>query len=339
MNPFLQKLAVDHHLEYWLGALDPAWSVRDLRARVLEVRDETHDVKTFVLRANRRWKGHRAGQFVGVDVEIDGVRVRRCYSIASAPAGRTFSITVKRAGRVSTWLHTNLKRGDVLRLAPPDGAFVLPSPAPDKLLLLSGGSGITPVMSILRDLANRGSATDVVFLHGARSEADVIFAAELATLARRHAWLRLVVTHVPLTADLLSALVPDYAARTTFMCGPQPMMDGLAPAWSGIEDRLTLERYAAAVVPPTTAHAKVRLTMATSETSFEIDNSESLLQQIEKAGHRPKSGCRMGICHSCVCRKKSGVIEDLTTGAVSGEPDEDIRICVSRARTDVTLSL
>lgn len=339
MTSRLQKLAIDHHLEYWLGELDPTWSVRDLRARVLEVRDETHDVKTFVLRANRRWKGHRAGQFVGVDVELDGMRVRRCYSIASAPGGRTFSITVKRAGRVSSWLHANARPGAVLPLAAADGAFVLPSPTPAKLLLLSGGSGITPVMSILRDLVHRDAPADVVFLHGARSEADVIFATELTMLARRHAWLRLVVVHAPVTPQLLRVEVPDYAARTTFLCGPQPMLDALEPAWSGIEDRLTIERFAITMAPPAVPRARVRLTMATSEAKFDIANDASLLDEIERAGHRPKSGCRMGICRSCVCRKKTGVVENVVTGVVSGAPDEDIQLCVSRARTDLTLSL
>src|ERR1700744_794330 len=131
MIPFLEKLAVDQHLEFWLGELDPSWSVRELRGRVVEVIDETHDVKTFVIVANRRWKGHRPGQFVGVDVEQDGVRIRRCYSISSAPRGRTFSITVKRVGRVSPPPHARVAVGDVLHLAPPAGTFVLPKRAPE----------------------------------------------------------------------------------------------------------------------------------------------------------------------------------------------------------------
>lgn len=340
MIPFLEKLAVDQHLEFWLGELDPSWSVRELRGRVLEVIDETRDVKTFVIRANRRWKGHRAGQFVGVDVELNGVRVRRCYSISSAPRGRTFSITVKRVGRVSAHLHDHVVAGDVLHLAPPAGAFVLPKPAPQRLLLVSGGSGVTPVMSILRDIANRAAVDDVVFIHAARSPADVIFAAELGALAKRHAWLRVVLHYGPLDATALTAAIPDYAKRMTFLCGPQPMMDALAPAWAGIEDRLVTERFtASAAAVPAAPRAKVRLTMATSETSFEIDNANSLLDQIERAGHHPKSGCRMGICNSCVCRKKVGVVEDLTTGEIFGAPDEDIRLCTSRARTDLTLSL
>ncbi len=171
-----------------MGELDPVRSLGELRARVVEVIEETRDTKTFVLRPNAAWRGHRAGQYTSVEAEIDGVRVRRCYSISSAPSEALVSITVKRVadGRVSTWLHENVRAGHILGLGAPAGDFALPSPTPDKLLLLSGGSGITPVMSMLRDLALRDAIEDLVFVHHARSHAEVIFGEELADLAARH---------------------------------------------------------------------------------------------------------------------------------------------------------
>jgi len=164
-----KRLMLDRQFEFWLGEIRPAWSIDELRARVVDVIDETHDVKTFVLAPNAAWPGHRAGQYVPVDVEIDGKRVRRCYSISSAP-GERIAITVKRVadGRVSTWVHERIQRGDVLPLGAPAGDFVVAEEAPGKLLLISGGSGVTPVMAILRDLAARGEVRDVVFVHCAR---------------------------------------------------------------------------------------------------------------------------------------------------------------------------
>jgi ferredoxin-NADP reductase len=187
-------LMLGRDLEFWLGEVNARWSVRETRARVVTVVNETRDVKTFVLRPNAGWRGHRAGQYATVEVEIAGVRVRRCYSMSSAPADPLVSFTVKRAqgGKVSRWLHDRVRAGDVLRLGPASGDFVLPEPAPARLLLLSGGSGITPVMSILRDLAARGAVGDVVMLHYARSRADVIFGRELASLAASHPGLRVV---------------------------------------------------------------------------------------------------------------------------------------------------
>src|SRR6266545_3524542 len=171
-----RRLLLDRQAEFWLG---------ELRARVVAVISETPDVKTFVLRPNGAWRGHRAGQHTTIELEIDGVRVRRCYSISSAPGDQLPAITVKRVpgGRVSGWLHDHVQPGHVLRLAPAAGDFVLPERAPQRLLLLSGGSGITPVMSMLLDLATRERISDVVFVHHARAEGDVIFRAALAGLA------------------------------------------------------------------------------------------------------------------------------------------------------------
>lgn len=351
MHPFLQKLAIDHHVEFWLGELDRSWSVRALRGRVLEVIRETPDVKSFRLRANHLWRGHRSGQFVTVDVELDGTRVRRCYSISSAPAhdSRTFSLTVKRAGRVSAWLHDHLVAGDVVELGSVAGTFVLPADAQAaRLLFVSGGSGITPVMSMLRELASRNAIEDLVFLHAARSESDVIFAAELAHLAARQPGLRLALHYGPIDGEALRAAVPDFAERETFMCGPPGMMAALAPSWTGIEDRLKTERFDVTPARRTEVDTgaarqasarKVRLTLAGSRSSLEIDDSLPLLEHLERAGHNPKSGCRMGICNTCVCRKESGIVENTITGELSADSDHDIRLCSSRARSDIVLSL
>ena len=168
--------SLDRSLDFWLGELDRTWSVRAIRARVVDVVRETADTRTIVLRPNRRWRGHRAGQHVTVEVEVEGVRVRRCYSVSSAPGVRDLAITVKRTpgGRVSRWLHERCGIGAVLGLSAAAGDFVLPAPLPPRLLFLSGGSGVTPVMSMLRDLAARDAIADVVFVHHARSAWIVI---------------------------------------------------------------------------------------------------------------------------------------------------------------------
>src|SRR5689334_18330302 len=138
---FVRRLFLDRQAEFWLGELHGTWSLHEIRARVVDVVIETGDTRTFVLAPNRHWQGHRAGQHTTVEVEVGGVRQRRCYSISSAPADRNVSITVKRApeGRVSRWMHEHLHRGDLVRLGPATGDFVLPEPAPARLLLVSGG--------------------------------------------------------------------------------------------------------------------------------------------------------------------------------------------------------
>jgi ferredoxin-NADP reductase len=347
-----QRLFLDRQAEFWMGELDPVRSLGELRARVVEVIEETRDTKTLVLRPNAAWRGHRAGQYTSVEVEIDGVRVRRCYSISSAPGEALVSITVKRVpdGRVSTWLHENARAGHILRLGAPAGDFVLPSPTLDKLLLLSGGSGITPVMSMLRDLAARDAIHDVVFVHHARSRADVIFGEELADLAARHAGLRLVLcldddASGPRGFDepYFAKLVPDFGERSTFLCGPKPLMDRAERLWEsvGASDLLELERFTPALrmLPTMASPDGVQVRLGRSARNVVAKGQGSLLEQLERAGERPAHGCRIGICHTCKCRKQSGTVQNLVTGEVSREPDEEIQLCISIPRSDLELDL
>lgn len=344
-----RRLTLERQIDFWMQEVRPAWSLGALQARVVDVIAETHDVRTYMLAPNAHWPGHRAGQFVTVEVEIEGVRVQRCYSLSSAPGRRRVAITVKRVpgGRVSSFLHDHVVRGHVLRLGMPSGDFVYDASAADgRLLLLSGGSGATPVMSILRDLARRDAVKDVVFVHAARSRADALFERELAVLADRHPGLRVAFffdDDARLDRDKLRAAVPDLAERETMLCGPVGMMEALAPVWTeaGLERRLKVERFAPKRVapPPTDTPAKVRLALVRSGREVQTERVETLLEQLERGGEKPANGCRMGICNTCLCRKQSGVVENIVTGEVSSAPDEDIRICVSRARSDIELAL
>ncbi len=348
-----RRLFLDRQAEFWLGQVDATRSLRELRARVVDVVAETADTKTFVLEPRGRWRGHRAGQFLTVEVELDGTRVRRCYSISSAPSSRRVAITVKRVpgGRVSGWLHDHVRPGGVLRISPPLGAFVMPEPAhaaAPRLLLLSGGSGITPVMSVLRDLAARDALADVVFVHHARSRADVIFHGELIALAARHPGLALDLCLDDVAAEQggggfdearLAARVPDFAARATFLCGPAGLMARVEEMWAraGASANLTVERFLAAPVPaPAAERAPVRIGVAGRTVT--TDGRGTLLERLERAGERTPSGCRIGICRTCTRLKRSGTVEDLLTGAVSSAPDESIQLCVSAPCSDVELA-
>ena len=347
-----RRLFFDRQAEFWMSELDPLRSLTEIRARVVEVIEETDDAKTFVLRPNAAWRGHRAGQYTSVEVEIDGVRVHRCYSISSAPGEALVSVTVKRisGGRMSTWLHEHARAGHILRLGAAAGDFVLPQPTPAKLLLLSGGSGITPVMSMLRDLADRDAIDNVVFVHHARSRADVIFGEELADFDARHAGLRLALclddepsTPGGFDEARFATLVPDFTERSTFLCGPGPLMDRAERLWkdAGASNLLERERFALALTPaPLLASASgAQVRLARSGRDVVAKGPGTLLEQLERAGERPAHGCRIGICHSCKCRKQSGTVQNLVTGEVSNEPDQEIQLCISVPRSDLELDL
>jgi ferredoxin-NADP reductase len=348
-SPWLRPLNDPEALDGLLALVDPLWSVARVRARVVRLVDETPDMRTFVLRPNARWRGHAAGQHVCVDVDVDGVRHHRTYSLSSAPGDRTIAITVKRqpGGRVSCHLHDRVRPGDVLDLGQAAGRFVLPEPAPARLAFVSAGSGITPIVSMVRLLHARRAETDVVLVHSCRTAEDAAFRAEL--LVRARAWRRfrpvLISTAESgrLDRERLARLVPDWATRLAYVCGPDPFMAMADDLWSsaGLADRVRRESFGGVSWParssPDAAMATVSCTR--SGVTFTAAPDRPLLLEAERAGLRPRAGCRRGICHTCVVRKVAGTVENLATGAVNSDADATIQLCVSIPRGDVTLAL
>jgi ferredoxin-NADP reductase len=335
-SPWLRPLNDLDAIDDLLAQARPTWSLGRIKARVVEILEETPDVRSLILRPNRCWPGFVAGQHVTVALEIRGARHHRTYSLSSKPADPFLRLTVKRhaGGRVSNALHDQLAMGDVLVLSPPAGEFTLPLVPPRKMLMLSAGSGITPVMSMLRDLHHRTPDRDVVFVHVCRTPTDAIFAGELRTLAASMRGLRLV-THVTaerdrLDADGLSALVPDYAERPTWLCGSASFMEMVQARWDaeGLADGLACERFTGPVARRRAAGVPVRVRATRSGHSFTTTGERPLLVEAEAAGLRPKCGCRIGICRTCRCRMTSGTIENLRTGEVTSEPGQLIQLCI-----------
>ncbi len=347
-QPWIESIVNHHAVEDALRGLHPMLSLAEVRVRVLRVIDETPSTKTFVLQPNALWLGATAGQFIRVQVEINGRRESRVYSLSSRPGARLLAITVKRqpGGLVSGYLHGRLKAGAVLTISQAMGEFVLPDVLPDKILLLSAGSGITPVIAMLRDLQVRGYSGDVVFVHACRSPQEQIFASALASLHANFPNLRLVQHFTAaagrLSPDALHAAVPDLAERSTWMCGPGAWMDAMHTHWqvSGISQSLHSERFVAYTILPTEqAGTPVSISIAGSGQQFTTRGTAPLLMQAEQNGLAPKHGCRIGICRSCQCTKLSGTVQNLQTGDLSSAPNELIRLCISAARSDVALDL
>lgn len=224
------------------AARHDVWNPEEDDALVcLDVQQESHDVKTFTFASpdGKRF-AFKAGQYFLFDLEHNGEAESRCYSISSSPyRTNAFSVTVKRVpgGKISNWLHDTLVPGASVKANGPLGNFIRPEASKPKLLLLSGGSGITPVMSILRELADSCEPADVVFMHAARTPQDLIFRDELACIARRLKGLRL--HFLPetvageaswpgltgrISADYVRLAVPDIAERMVMCCGPAPFM-------------------------------------------------------------------------------------------------------------------
>lgn len=322
----------------YLDMFRPLRPGADLRARVVEVRPETTDAVTVVLRPGGGWCGHRPGQYVRIGLDVDGVRLWRSYSLTSAPgaADGLLTITSKAVpdGIVSAHLAQQLRPGQLVHLDQALGEFVLPDPAPRKVLFITGGSGITPVMGMLR--AGLDRLEDVVLVHSETSAEDVIFGDELRALAETGR-LRLVEQHTDdhgrLDVAALSSLVPDLTERETWACGPAGLLDAIEEQWAalGRGDRLHTERFRTALAEPGEG-GTVRFTG--SDTVLDIDGATPLLDAGEQAGLLMPSGCRMGICYSCVLPLREGSVRDLRSGDVTTAAPGDgviIQTCVSAA--------
>lgn len=307
------------------------------RARVEQVLPEAGGAATLVLRPGSDWAGHAAGQWIRLGVEVDGVLHYRSYSLTGPPrADATITVTVKAmdAGFISQHLVHRLVPGTVLRIDPAEGTFVLPTVLTRPLLFVTAGSGITPVMGMLRTLAQRGALPDVVLVHSALTPEDVIFGTELRSLAAAHPSLVLVERHTDtaglLTVDDLIDVVPDWAERESFACGPAGLLDALEAHWQAAGVPLRTERFAATTFSGAAGEGGP-VTFVRSATVVQADGSTSLLDIGEANGLLMPSGCRMGICFTCVLPLVSGQVRDLRTGNVHGEQGDLIQTCVSAA--------
>jgi ferredoxin-NADP reductase len=307
------------------------------------------------LRPNELWLGFRAGQHVQLSASSAGIQVTRCFSLSSAPEDDgPVRVTIRLApkGAISQWVRNEARVGSVVSLSQAMGSFVLPDPVPPRLLFLSGGSGITPVLSMVRHLVATGYAGQIAWLHYARRE--VILGSEQTSLAARCSRLQFK-THI--TDDLrsqrarfsreqLETFVPSWTDSDSFLCGPPSLTEPVVALWTaaGLQNRLRTELF---TLPPRgprltrdsndpTRHS---LFFARSGRTIEGQPGASLLEQAEGAGLNPPYGCRRGICRTCTCRKLSGIVLNERTGAVSREPTENIQLCVSAPRSDVSLDL
>jgi ferredoxin-NADP reductase len=331
----------------YLHLANPLWTARELRGRVLEVRRETEDSATLAIKPGWGFTfDYQPGQYIGIGVPLDGRWRWRSYSLTSSPVkgARIVTITVKAMpeGFLSSHLVAGLAPGTIVRLAAPQGAFVLPDPAPPAILFLTAGSGITPVMSMLRTLIRRDQFTDVVHLHSAPTADDVMFGTEMEGLARDQPGyqLRLRTTRSQGRLDLrrLDEEVPDWRERQTWACGPESLLNDAERVWSaaGLAGRLHLERFAVSRAAPAGAGGTV--TFAKSGKSAVTDAATSLMDAGEQAGVQMPFGCRMGICQSCVVDLLDGHVRDLRTGD-EHEPGTRIQTCVSSASGDCTVAI
>ena len=346
----LAALASPHGVDHYLEQINPMWAATEVRARIVGITAEAPGVATVELQPTATWRGHRAGQYVQVGVDIPGIakRFTRCFTISSAASqpGERITLTIRahEEGQVSKFLVSGAQPGQIIHLSQAEGGFCLPgspaTPSPYPVLIVSGGSGITPGMSQVRTLLRDGydgrANRRVTFVHFARSAEDQIFAEELAQIAAQDNDVDVHLIHgEPFSAIRLAQIVPNFRAVDTWACGPAPMIELLQTAYDG-SDKFNVEFFK----PPTAASGTAEGDVTFSRAGKSATNTgASLLEQAEALGLKPEFGCRMGICFSCTATKTEGTVRNVLTGEESSLPDEDIRICVSSPVGDCTVEL
>ncbi len=349
-------------LPYWNPDTDDVLVCR-------EVRIETHDVRSFVFSAPEpRLFHYKPGQFMTFDLEIAGAPISRCYTLSSSPTRpHLVSITVKRVpgGPVSNWLHETVRPGSRLRATGPLGEFTCADHKAPKYLFLSGGSGITPLMSMARAHDDLASMSDIVFVHSARSPADIIFRDEIALMARHRPHFRAVAVceddppggawggfRGRLSLPMLRLIAPDLLEREVFTCGPSPYMAAVR-AMLG-ESGFDMARYhqesfdfaelagaepelPAAIEALEAGAFKVEFTK--SRRNIHCAPGSTILEAARNAGLRLPSSCTKGLCGTCKSRLLSGAVDMKHAGGIrQREIDQGmILICCSRPTSDLVI--
>lgn len=343
------RLLTPHGIDRYTELLDPMLVRDEIRAEVKRVRHQTPDTVTLSLWTTAGFSGFSAGQYVQISVDIDGVRRSRCYSPVNSEHStpRTLELTIKvhPDGLVSNYLKEHAHAGMVVGLEQADGEFRLPEERPRDLVLVSGGSGITPVLSMLRTLSDEQHTGRVVFLHYNDSPETVPYAAELDEIAEAnpsftvaHGYAKSTEGQVNglFSTEHLDTVAPWWRDAQTYLCGPPGLMAAVEEAYEAeqLGEQLHTEAFAAPDFSTENADGTVRF--AASDVDAE-NSGKPLLHQAEDAGLTPEHGCRMGICMSCTAIKTSGCVKNTRSGELSTETEEPIQLCVSVPVGDVEI--
>ena len=345
----------------------PIWQGQASRLFVTDIFQETHDVYTYRFQGNPLVRFvYWPGQFATLVLNINGQKVLRSYTISSTPTRPyVLEITVKRVpgGLVSNWLADNLKVGDEIQIAGPKGKFCLvPGQIPQKVLFLSGGSGVTPLMSMARWLCDISANVNVKFFNTIRSPHDFIFQKELEHLTAQYRMFEPIICTSSresdvnwqglegrITREMIEQIAPDLHERHIYMCGPGGFMEAVKDMLKELNfdlANLHLESFGGvrtakankSTPPPELIHRLAPLaptppakkaseetftvTFARSDLQIKGDPGKALLDLAEENDIDLDYGCRSGSCGDCRVRLLEGTVDQETDEGLGEEERE-----------------
>lgn len=331
----------------------PGWTTDTVRSKVVGVRYESDEVYSLEIRPGFGWKIFQPGQHIQITAEQEGVLQTRTFSISSSPEyyKKTglieLTIREQQAGKVTPWLKNHFAQKGYCNLSQAMGTFVLPNNQ-TPLVMIAGGSGITPFRSMLGHLAKQNSQRDVQLLFYIRNEDNSLFKQEFENIAAQFKNIKVTLINSEkegfISSEHLQEHCPDLLARTLMVCGPTPMIQAtrrLAAEMGLTEDKIRFEYFGAAPIEMNVDETEVFVNFTHSRVSTVSNTKEplTLLDLAESEGLKPLSGCRVGVCMQCVCTKKSGVVFNTLTGQHSDTGIQDIQACISVPVSDVELDI
>ncbi len=362
IQQWLSKTLTNHssvkgYLEPVIQMINPNWQSHGFLAKVIEKRIENEWVFSLVLQPQKKWPSFKAGQYIELQVEINGVRYTRIFSISSSPSyyldSGLIELTIRRQahGKVTPWLSTDLSKNSTVRISRAQGDFVLPKYLSNEtshpLLFIAGGSGITPFRSFLHELADQNTHQDVHLIYYNQSS-EPLFAEEWQQLAEQipNLKINLIDTSIvgQINTEQLSKLCPDYINRLAYICGPHGLITSSRDILIDLNVNDSNIRHELFGPKPITELSRqldgeITFTRSGTQASYTADQNKTLLELAEANDTNPISGCRMGVCHQCKCHKQQGVIYNTLTESYSDTGAEDIQLCISVAVGDVSLDL
>ncbi len=340
-------------INFGLSHLSKTWSVNRIKARIVKIQEESPDVKSFYLEPNGLWKGFLPGQHLTISLKINGRFQTRTFSFSSHPKEKLLRITIKKipGGLVTNHIHSQSKIGDIWELGEASGDFLLnKSLEAEKYLFISGGSGITPILSQLKELSKKNSNSRITLLYFSKTERDILFKHELNLLT--HTLQNFKVIHFLSEEEnpkynfgifeesILKFHVPDFKECSTFFCGPEPLKRIVFSLYEkeNLLDKIQSEDFGLfnQKTEEATELQKVKLLFRAREEEIGSDN---ILDSLLNKGVSLQHGCKAGICNTCACMKSKGRVKNLITGKISDDSREKIKLCVSVAMTEIHLEV
>ncbi|RYY80931.1 MAG: ferredoxin reductase [Moraxellaceae bacterium] len=370
LGRFAQSVMDHDAVNFWAGKLNPLWSLNQPMARIVAREEAASNSVTLILKPNRHVVLPQAGQHLNVAAEVEGVRIARSYSSSAVlDQPGLLAITVKqvKGGRLSNWLCLQAREGDVLYLGQPFGDFQWPV-SPQPVLLLAAGSGITPMISLLRQYAQHAvmgmplPSKQAVQLHyWVRSRAEACFVEELQALTSIqpnftfHLYLtqqdlspaqasqpyaqygRIQASHFAQQEDLNNSHVLA-CGSAGFVSTAQQILHTQVASFQAEAFSLPSTHADSANTDPA-SNQTVEITLQKQQRILTVPSGQSILEALEAQGISHPSGCRMGLCNTCACHKVSGSTKHMISGEQQHEETAALRVCISQARSDLVLDI